>query len=140
LEDGKNVFRLRLRLCSSLYPINERIRDFFLEYDRHTLRTSPPWGSELLEVSLLSSFNFSIILGPFSYFSCIFWTSVGIVVLYFELIVVGCLLFPLNWEGYLRFFYLGYFYVDLRVMYHDMFLIGEAAEAQFQTFRYTSIF
>lgn len=49
LEDGKNVFRLRLRLCSSLYPINERIRDFFLEYDRHTLRTSPPWGSELLE-------------------------------------------------------------------------------------------
>ncbi|CAM8926387.1 unnamed protein product [Rhodiola kirilowii] len=49
LEDGKNVFRLRLRLCSSLYPVNERIRDFFLEYDRHTLRTSPPWGSELLE-------------------------------------------------------------------------------------------
>lgn len=50
LEDGKNIFKLRLRLCSSLYPINERIRDFFLEYDRHTLRTSPPWGSELLEV------------------------------------------------------------------------------------------
>ncbi|KAK7405784.1 hypothetical protein VNO78_07393 [Psophocarpus tetragonolobus] len=49
LEEGKSVFRLRLRLCSSLYPINERIRDFFLEYDRHTLRTSPPWGSELLE-------------------------------------------------------------------------------------------
>lgn len=49
VEDGKNVFRLRLRLCSSLYPISERIRDFFLEYDRHTLRTSPPWGSELLE-------------------------------------------------------------------------------------------
>ncbi|KAK1280719.1 hypothetical protein QJS04_geneDACA015170 [Acorus gramineus] len=49
LEDGKNVFRLRLRLCSSLYPLNERIKDFFLEYDRHTLRTSPPWGSELLE-------------------------------------------------------------------------------------------
>lgn len=49
LEDGKNVFKLRLRLCSSLYPVNERIRDFFLEFDRHTLRTSPPWGSELLE-------------------------------------------------------------------------------------------
>lgn len=49
LEDGKNVFRLRLRLCSSLYPVSERIRDFFLEYDRHILRTSPPWGSELLE-------------------------------------------------------------------------------------------
>ncbi|KAJ4705604.1 guanine nucleotide exchange factor SPIKE 1-like [Melia azedarach] len=49
LEDGKTAFKLRLRLCSSLYPINERIRDFFLEYDRHTLRTSPPWGSELLE-------------------------------------------------------------------------------------------
>lgn len=50
LEDGKNVFRLRLRLCSSVHPISERIRDFFLEYDRHILRTSPPWGSELLEV------------------------------------------------------------------------------------------
>ncbi|EPS68174.1 hypothetical protein M569_06596, partial [Genlisea aurea] len=49
LEDGKSLFRLRLRLCSSLYPMSERIRDFFLEYDRHILRTSPPWGSELLE-------------------------------------------------------------------------------------------
>ncbi|KAL5730695.1 MAP kinase Spk1 [Ranunculus cassubicifolius] len=49
LEDGKTIFRLRLKLCSSLYAVNERIRDFFLEYDRHTLRTSPPWGSELLE-------------------------------------------------------------------------------------------
>ncbi|XP_042472968.1 guanine nucleotide exchange factor SPIKE 1-like isoform X2 [Zingiber officinale] len=49
LEDGKNVFKLRLRLCSYLIPVNERIRDFFLEYDRHNLRTSPPWGSELLE-------------------------------------------------------------------------------------------
>ncbi|KAM6570698.1 hypothetical protein CsatB_018683 [Cannabis sativa] len=49
LEDGRNVFSLRLRLCSSLYPINERIRDFFLEYDGYTLRTSPPWGSEFLE-------------------------------------------------------------------------------------------
>ncbi|KAL7104211.1 hypothetical protein ACP275_08G229000 [Erythranthe tilingii] len=49
LEDGKNVFRLRLRLCSSVYAMSERIRDFFLGYDRHILRTSPPWGSELLE-------------------------------------------------------------------------------------------
>lgn len=49
LEEGKNIFKLRLRLCSSLYPVNERVRDFFLEYDRHTLRTSAPWGSELLE-------------------------------------------------------------------------------------------
>lgn len=49
LEDGKSIFRLRLRFCSSLFAINERIRDFFVEYDRHTLRTSPPWGSELLE-------------------------------------------------------------------------------------------
>ncbi|XP_031129234.1 guanine nucleotide exchange factor SPIKE 1 isoform X1 [Ipomoea triloba] len=49
IEDGKSIFKLRLRLCSSLYPISERIRDLFLEYDRHTLRTSPPWGSELLE-------------------------------------------------------------------------------------------
>ncbi|GMG98861.1 hypothetical protein Nepgr_000701 [Nepenthes gracilis] len=49
LEDGKNIFKLRLRLCSSLYTTNERIRDFFIEYDRHSLRTSPPWGSELLE-------------------------------------------------------------------------------------------
>ena len=53
LEDGKTVFRLRLRLCSSLFPVNERIRDFFVEYDRHTLHTSPPWGSELLEVCIL---------------------------------------------------------------------------------------
>lgn len=50
LEDGKAIFKLRLRLCSTLFPVNERIRDFFLEYDRHILRTSPPWGSELLEV------------------------------------------------------------------------------------------
>ncbi|XP_068661729.1 guanine nucleotide exchange factor SPIKE 1-like isoform X3 [Aristolochia californica] len=49
LEDGKCIFRLRLRLFSSLFSMNERIRDFFLEYDRHTLRTSPPWGTELLE-------------------------------------------------------------------------------------------
>ncbi|KAG0487870.1 hypothetical protein HPP92_006681 [Vanilla planifolia] len=49
LEDAKAIFRLRLRLCSTLFPLNERIRDFFLEYDRHMLRTSPPWGSELLE-------------------------------------------------------------------------------------------
>lgn len=62
MEDGKNVFKLRLKLCSSLYPINERIRDFFLEYDRHTLRTSPPWGSELLEVL------FEFMLYSFQYF------------------------------------------------------------------------
>ncbi|KAJ7561812.1 hypothetical protein O6H91_03G042400 [Diphasiastrum complanatum] len=49
MEDGRPVFKLRLRLCSSLYPVNERIRDFFVEFDRHILRTSPPWGSELLE-------------------------------------------------------------------------------------------
>ncbi|KAB1216896.1 Dedicator of cytokinesis protein 8 [Morella rubra] len=54
LEDGKSVFKLRLRLCSSLYPVNERIRDFFLEYDRHTLQTRPPWGSELLELPVSS--------------------------------------------------------------------------------------
>lgn len=48
-EDGRMVFKLRLRICSSLYPANERIRDFFMEYDRHVLQTSPPWGSELLE-------------------------------------------------------------------------------------------
>ncbi|GKV41924.1 hypothetical protein SLEP1_g49394 [Rubroshorea leprosula] len=56
LEDGKTIFKLRLRLCSSFYPINERIWDFFLEYDRHTLQTSPPWGSELLEVYWLCLF------------------------------------------------------------------------------------
>ncbi|XP_024369391.1 guanine nucleotide exchange factor SPIKE 1 isoform X5 [Physcomitrium patens] len=49
LDDGKTVFKLRSRLCSSLYPVNERIRDFFSEYDRHVLRTSPPWGTELME-------------------------------------------------------------------------------------------
>lgn len=57
LEDGKTVFRLRLRLCSSLFPVNERIRDFFVEYDRHTLHTSPPWGSELLEVTIMLLVN-----------------------------------------------------------------------------------
>ncbi|CAN4081531.1 unnamed protein product [Withania somnifera] len=30
LDDGKNIFKLRLRLCSSLYPVSERIRDFSL--------------------------------------------------------------------------------------------------------------
>ncbi|MCO5610234.1 hypothetical protein L7F22_064470 [Adiantum nelumboides] len=48
-EDGRMVFKVRLQICSSLYPANERIRDFFMEYDRHVLQTSPPWGSELLE-------------------------------------------------------------------------------------------
>lgn len=63
LEDGKNVFRLRLRLCSSLYPTNERVRDFFLEYDRHTLRTSPPWGSELLEaINSLKNVDSTVLL------------------------------------------------------------------------------
>lgn len=60
LEDGKNVFKLRLKLCSSLYPINERIRDFFLEYDRHMLGTGPPWGSELLEVLTVALISFFI--------------------------------------------------------------------------------
>lgn len=53
LDDGKTVFKLRSRLCSSLYPVNERIRDFFSEYDRHILRTSP-WGNELMEVCYIS--------------------------------------------------------------------------------------
>jgi len=52
LDDGRTVFKLRSRLCSSLYPVNERIRDFFAEYDRHVLRTSP-WGNELMEVRSL---------------------------------------------------------------------------------------
>lgn len=52
LDDGRTVFKLRSRLCSSLYPVNERIRDFFSEYNRHVLRTSP-WGNELMEVCLL---------------------------------------------------------------------------------------
>lgn len=50
LDDGRTVFKLRSRLCSSLYSVNERIREFFAEYDRHILRTSPPWGTELMEV------------------------------------------------------------------------------------------
>lgn len=52
LDDGRTVFKLRSRLCSSLYPVNERIRDFFSEYDRRILRTSP-WGNELMEVCLI---------------------------------------------------------------------------------------
>ncbi|KAK1650389.1 hypothetical protein QYE76_068194 [Lolium multiflorum] len=63
LEDGKTVFRLRLRLCSSLFPVNERIRDFFVEYDRHTLHTSPPWGSELLEaINSLKNVEYTALL------------------------------------------------------------------------------
>lgn len=59
MEDGKTIYKLRLRLCSSLYPTNERVRDFCLEYDRHTLRTSPPWGSELLQVvTFMSHLNY----------------------------------------------------------------------------------
>jgi hypothetical protein len=54
-EDGRMVFKLRLRVCSTLYPANDGIRDFFVEYDRHVLQTSPPWGSELLEVYIISS-------------------------------------------------------------------------------------
>lgn len=53
-EDGRLVFKLRLRICSTLYPANDGIRDFFVEYDRHVLQTSPPWGSELLEVYIIS--------------------------------------------------------------------------------------
>ncbi|XP_020585015.1 guanine nucleotide exchange factor SPIKE 1, partial [Phalaenopsis equestris] len=63
LEDGKTIFKLRLRLCSTLFPVNERIRDFFLEYDRHILRTSPPWGSELLEaINSLKNVESSVLL------------------------------------------------------------------------------
>ena len=50
LDEGKAVFRLRSRLCSSLYPVNEKIREFFSEFDRYILHTSQPLGSELLEV------------------------------------------------------------------------------------------
>jgi len=67
LEDGKTVFRLRLRLCSSLFPVNERIRDFFVEYDRHTLHTSPPWGSELLEVTLRICLTYGGAIDVFSF-------------------------------------------------------------------------
>lgn len=50
LDEGKAVFRLRSRLCSSLYAVNDKIRDFFAEYDRYVLHTNQPLGSELLEV------------------------------------------------------------------------------------------
>ncbi|KAG0603065.1 hypothetical protein M758_10G063500 [Ceratodon purpureus] len=49
LDEGKAVFRLRSRLCSSLYPVNEKIREFFAEYDRYVLHNSQPMGSDLLE-------------------------------------------------------------------------------------------
>nr|XP_024395928.1 guanine nucleotide exchange factor SPIKE 1-like isoform X2 [Physcomitrium patens] len=49
LDEGKAVFRLRSRLCSSLYPVNAKIREFFAEYDRYILHTSHPLGNELLE-------------------------------------------------------------------------------------------
>jgi len=50
LDEGKAVFRLRSRLCSSLYSVNEKIREFFLEYDRYILKGCTTWGPELLEV------------------------------------------------------------------------------------------
>lgn len=50
LDEGKAVFRLRTRMCSSLYPVNEKIREFFAEYDKYVLRTGPAMGSDLLEV------------------------------------------------------------------------------------------
>ncbi|KAH9556934.1 hypothetical protein CY35_07G058600 [Sphagnum magellanicum] len=49
LDEGKVVFRLRSRLCSSLYSVNDKIRDFFLEYDCYMLKGSTTWGPELLE-------------------------------------------------------------------------------------------
>jgi len=54
LDEGKAVFRLRSRLCSSLYPVNEKIREFFAEYDRYVLDAIQPLGSELLEVCFSS--------------------------------------------------------------------------------------
>jgi hypothetical protein len=64
LDEGKAIFRLRSRLCSSLYPVNEKIREFFAEYDRYALHTSQPLGSELLEVCFSgysgSNFGFAI--------------------------------------------------------------------------------
>jgi hypothetical protein len=50
LDEGKVVFRLRSRLCSSLYSVNDKIRDFFVEYDCYMLKGSTTWGPELLEV------------------------------------------------------------------------------------------
>jgi hypothetical protein len=49
LDEGKVVFRLRSRLCSSLYSVNDKIRDFFVEYDCYMLKGSTTWGPELLE-------------------------------------------------------------------------------------------
>ncbi|KAG0565982.1 hypothetical protein KC19_7G029000 [Ceratodon purpureus] len=49
LDEGKAIFRLRSRLCSSLYPVNEKIREFFSEYDRYVLHIGQPLGSNLLE-------------------------------------------------------------------------------------------
>eukprot|EP00850_Spirogloea_muscicola_P006481 SM000030S11490 [mRNA] locus=s30:801352:813323:- [translate_table: standard] len=48
-EEGKPQFRLRLRLCSSVYPINSKAREFFNEYDKHILKTSSSVGSDLLD-------------------------------------------------------------------------------------------
>ncbi|KAI4341561.1 hypothetical protein MLD38_026273 [Melastoma candidum] len=46
LQDTAKIASKTLAHLVSYY---EQIRDFFLEYDRHTLRTSPPWVSELIE-------------------------------------------------------------------------------------------
>lgn len=58
LDEGKAVFRLRSRLCSSLYPVNAKIREFFAEYDRYILHTSHPLGNELLEVCFIGHWKF----------------------------------------------------------------------------------
>eukprot|EP00897_Mesotaenium_endlicherianum_P009809 jgi/Mesen1/8857/ME000053S08270 len=46
--DGKPVFRVRMRMCSSIYPVSDRVREFFRVYDRHVLHSAPP-GPELLD-------------------------------------------------------------------------------------------
>lgn len=52
LDDGRPIFRLRLRLCSTIHPTNERLQAFHVAYDRHMLGAGGPPSSALLTVSV----------------------------------------------------------------------------------------
>jgi hypothetical protein len=51
LDDGRPLFRLRLRLCSTIHPTNERLQAFHAEYDKHMLGGGGLPSSALLSVS-----------------------------------------------------------------------------------------
>ncbi|GAQ82020.1 guanine nucleotide exchange factor [Klebsormidium nitens] len=59
LDDGRPIFRLRLRLCSTIHPTNERLQAFHVAYDRHMLSAGGPPSSALLtSINHLRSMDF----------------------------------------------------------------------------------